>query len=60
MLSLCLNGSSRYTLLDLPVELVAFNVRVDASSIMLRWNTASEKMNTGFEVQHKVNDTLLK
>jgi hypothetical protein len=37
----------------LPVELVAFNVAVDATSVVLTWTTASETNNAHFAVQHQ-------
>ena len=36
----------------LPVELVAFEGRVDQSDVVLTWTTASEQQNAGFSVQH--------
>ena len=37
---------------SLPVELVAFDAVLDDGAIRLRWETASEANNAGFEVQH--------
>ena len=37
---------------DLPVELVAFEALVDGATVELRWETASETNNAGFEIQH--------
>ncbi|MBI2418796.1 MAG: T9SS type A sorting domain-containing protein [Ignavibacteriales bacterium] len=37
----------------LPVELTAFNSSVDDNNIMLSWTTASEKNNSGFEIERK-------
>jgi hypothetical protein len=36
----------------LPVELVAFDVRLDATTAVLEWTTASEINNVGFDIQH--------
>ena len=36
----------------LPVELVAFNATIDDGAALLRWRTATEQNNAGFEVQH--------
>ena len=37
----------------LPVELVAFDAVVNRGEVVLRWETASELNNAGFELQHK-------
>ena len=46
---------SRWTLASsdspLPVELVDFTATVDAEAVALRWQTASETNNAGFEIQ---------
>ncbi len=39
----------------LPVELLAFDAVVDGSRVLLRWTTASEAGNAGFDVQHKTS-----
>ena len=36
----------------LPVELVLFEARLDGSAAELRWKTASETNNAGFDIQH--------
>ena len=36
---------------NLPVELVAFDAQVSGRDVLLRWETASETNNAGFEVQ---------
>ncbi|WP_341481831.1 lipase/acyltransferase domain-containing protein [Rhodocaloribacter litoris] len=36
----------------LPVELVALSATADGPDVLLRWTTASETNNAGFEVQH--------
>jgi hypothetical protein len=42
----------------LPVELTSFTAQAaDASSILLRWETASETNNAGFDVEHQVPGT---
>ncbi len=42
------NGSN-----PLPVELVSFSAAVNASTVTLRWTTATEVNNHGFEVERK-------
>ncbi len=37
----------------LPVELVAFTATLDGSTALLRWTTASETNNSGFDVEHR-------
>lgn len=37
----------------LPVELAAFTATSDGEDVLLRWQTASETGNAGFEVQHQ-------
>ncbi len=39
--------------LQLPVELVSFDAVVNKGEVELRWETASEINNAGFEVQHR-------
>ena len=41
----------------LPVELTAFDGRVNGGEIVLTWETASESNNAGFEVQQYEEDT---
>ena len=38
----------------LPVEMVSFNARVFNNSVMLDWETATEKNNYGFEIQRNI------
>ena len=40
---------------QIPVELVSFNASVDRNKIDLRWITATEINNRGFEIQRKTN-----
>ena len=40
----------------LPVELTSFTARVDGPDAVLKWKTASETNNSGFEVQHRPPD----
>ena len=40
-------------LMEVPVELTSFTAGSDADAVILRWNTATEKNNLGFEVQKK-------
>lgn len=37
---------------SLPVELAAFDVRLDGNTALLEWRTASEHDNVGFDVEH--------
>ncbi len=37
---------------SLPVEFTAFEAQVQGQDVLLRWETATETDNTGFEVQH--------
>ncbi len=37
----------------LPVELTAFTAIADGATVLLRWETASEVNNAGFEIQHR-------
>ena len=37
----------------LPVELAAFDARVDGPQVQLQWETLSERNNAGFEIQHQ-------
>ena len=52
---------STFTITDtfnpLPVELVSFDAVADFKDVILRWKTASETNNAGFEVQMAVDDT---
>ena len=52
------NLSEVETVVALPVELTTFDATTDGSSMMLRWETASEVDNTGFEVQHRAPDAV--
>jgi photosystem II stability/assembly factor-like uncharacterized protein len=38
---------------ELPVELNAFNVKVNGTEVTLKWSTATELNNYGFEIQRK-------
>lgn len=44
----------------LPVELASFDAVASSNDVTLRWRTASETANAGFEVQQKVNGTFQK
>ena len=41
---------------NLPVELVSFDAMLDGQTLELRWETASETNNAGFEIQHFATD----
>jgi hypothetical protein len=41
----------------LPVELTKFDATLDGETALLRWATASETNNAGFEVQHQAPET---
>ncbi|MDT8323849.1 MAG: T9SS type A sorting domain-containing protein [Bacteroidota bacterium] len=49
------NAIQNGTLVPLPVELSAFSAFLKGSTAELRWNTATELNNYGFEVQRSVN-----
>jgi hypothetical protein len=40
---------------SLPVELTSFSAKVQGSSVVLNWSTATEKNNMGFEVQRSLD-----
>ena len=40
-------------LAELPVELAAFDLALDGTTVLLTWRTATEKNNAGFEVQRQ-------
>jgi hypothetical protein len=40
----------------LPVELVSFNAAASENSVELKWQTASELNNLGFNIERKIND----
>jgi hypothetical protein len=42
---------------QVPVELVSFNASVDRNIVDLRWITATELNNKGFEVQRRANNS---
>lgn len=44
-----------YSPIVIPVELVSFTANVRENKVELRWRTATEKNNKGFEVQRKLN-----
>ena len=52
------NSFSDFTMSDegapLPVELTSFTANVANNSILLKWNTATEKNNSGFSVERKI------
>lgn len=55
-----ISSFSRWTLgstsSPLPVELAGFEAEVEREQVILRWQTASETNNAGFEVQHEAPD----
>jgi N-acetylneuraminic acid mutarotase len=40
-------------LIVIPVELTAFNARIDNGNVILNWQTATEINNSGFEIQRR-------
>lgn len=46
--------------LSFPVELVRFNARAVDNDALLDWETASERDNAGFEIQHSTDGTVWK
>lgn len=43
--------------LVLPVELTRFSARAEGTSALLEWETAAERDNAGFEIQHSADGT---
>lgn len=41
---------------SLPVEMTQFDAKLDAGTVHLQWQTASETNNAGFDVQHRTGD----
>src|SRR5690606_3228436 len=50
----CDIGAVEATDADLPVELFSFTATRDGEDVVLRWETASETNNAGFEVEYAV------
>lgn len=50
------NGIYRTAGRTVPVELISFEGELIGSSALLKWQTASELNNMGFEVERKLND----
>ena len=48
-----LHGGAAFSSTPLPVELSMFNAALEQNSVVLKWNTASEVNNHGFEVERK-------
>ncbi len=42
----------------IPVELTAFYANIKDNDVTLSWTTASERNNSGFEIQRKVNNSI--
>lgn len=40
-----------------PIELLRFDARVEGDDVLLHWQTAYERDNAGFEVQHRASTT---
>lgn len=40
-----------FSLSTIPVELASFNAKVDENGILLKWETATEQNNSGFEIE---------
>lgn len=51
------NSNGNYSYLALPVELTAFHARVKGSSVVLSWETATERNNAHFNVQRSENSS---
>ena len=45
------------TILEIPVELTSFVVSTDRNNVSLKWSTATETNNSGFQVERKLNGT---
>ena len=57
----CWVGGEHSTLLiynnsPVPVELISFNSKLDANRVFLRWETASETNNSGFNIERKIEN----
>ena len=48
-------GGSTGGLAPLPIELIYFHVYADGDDAKLKWSTASETNNRGFEIQHSMD-----
>lgn len=48
--------ATSWTYSPLPVELTSFTAAVNGNSIVLRWNTAGETNNNGFDIEKRMND----
>lgn len=44
----------------LPVELTSFTAETSNNAVVLRWNTATERNNSGFQVERKINGSFQK
>jgi len=40
----------------IPVELISFNAEIDYSGVVLKWETATETNNRGFEIERKLKN----
>ena len=49
-----INGITYGTLLPVPVELISFSKQIEASSVLLKWATATETNNYGFEILRSI------
>jgi hypothetical protein len=49
------DGLWQRDLLQIPVELVSFTASANRNSVELKWKTATEKNNSGFEIQRRRN-----
>jgi photosystem II stability/assembly factor-like uncharacterized protein len=49
-------GGMRRTVMMVPVELASFHARAGETAIHLRWSTATETNNAGFEIERRIDD----
>lgn len=49
-----INGITYGTILTMPVELISFSEKVESNSVLLKWSTATETNNYGFEILRSI------
>ncbi len=50
------SNESEIVITAVPVELLSFTANASDNKVMLKWNTATEKNNKGFEIERKFED----
>jgi hypothetical protein len=51
-------GCDENTAIPLPVKLISFTANVESTDVLVRWTTASEQNNQGFEIERSVDGKL--